>query len=315
VKPGLFDDVQRFFRLYRSGGPFEFHENMDPGDHNYEAGNREAMYRFLNRVFKTQIPVPEPPIVSAEIRTYDELVVGLPPNNETFVSLARRRLPASPSGGGRDALRKLLRYAPIGITHVWPVDSTRSQGVETRLLRIDYADRLPASATWAKSIAAPPGAPLTVILDDRGKKAAAAEVAHRVDRGEQVLALDPVLMGSATPGPNNHAIYSLMINAAGERSLGREAAQLIAIARHLAPQGGVRIESRGMRTQLLALAAAALEPDLVTSVLTRDGIRSWRTLYDKPVGYLDFPEVFVPDLGLHFDIPQLEALVKGLEKR
>jgi dienelactone hydrolase len=315
VKPGLFDDVQRFFGLYPSGGPFEFHENMDPGDHNYEADNREAMYRFLNRAFRTQIPVPEPAIVPAEIRTYDELVVGLPPKNETFVSLARRRLPATPSGGGRDALRKLLRYAPVGITHIWPVDSTRSQGVETRLLRIDYDNRLPGSATWAQSIAAAAGAPLTVILDDRGKKAAGADVAHRVNRGEQVLALDPLLIGSATPAPNNHAIYSLAIGTAGERALGLQAAQLISIARHLAPKGGVRIESRGMRTQLLALAAAALEPGVFSSVLSRDGIRSWRALYEKPVSYLDFPEVFVPDLGVHFDIPQLEALVAGLERR
>jgi dienelactone hydrolase len=315
VKPGLFDDVQRFFRLYSPPGPFEFHENMDPGDHNYEADNRERMYRFLNQVFQTRIPVPEPPEVPAEIRTYDELVVGLPANNETLVTLARRVLPAAPAGGDRARLAKLLRYAPVGITHVWPVDSTRSQGVETRLLRIDYANRLPASATWVKSIAAPANAPLTIVLDDRGKKSAAAEVAHRANRGEQVLAFDPLLIGSTTPAPNNHAIYALTIGAAGERALGHQAAQLIAIARQLSPDRPVRIESRGMRTQLVALAAAALEPRLFGAVLTRDGIRSWKALFDKPVGYPDFPEVFVPDLGAHFDIPQLEQLVPGLERR
>jgi hypothetical protein len=54
--------------------------------------------------------------------------------------------------------------------------------------------------------------------------------------------------------------------------------------------------------------AAALEPSAFSQVVVRGGIRSMGELLDKPVEYLDAPDLFCLDLYREFDVPQLAAL-------
>jgi hypothetical protein len=65
-----------FFKLYGREDVFRWYENRDPGTHNYQLANREQAYRFFSQQFgmpamEREIPAGE------EIRSYDELVVGL----------------------------------------------------------------------------------------------------------------------------------------------------------------------------------------------------------------------------------------------
>ncbi|PYV36376.1 MAG: hypothetical protein DMG06_30870, partial [Acidobacteria bacterium] len=89
VKPLLFDVVGPVFRLYQKEDVFEWHENRDPGTHNYQLDNRLQAYRFFSKHFS--LPIIENEIPSeAEVKSYDELVVGLPKDNLTILGLARK---------------------------------------------------------------------------------------------------------------------------------------------------------------------------------------------------------------------------------
>jgi len=102
-----------------------------------------------------------------------------------------------------------------------------------------------------------------------------------------------------------------MFSALGERPLGIEAAQLIAAARWLrqtrrAPS--VRLVSRGIRSQVVALTAKALEPAVFDTVVVIDGMKSFQHLLDTPVEYQAAPDLFCRDLYQEFDIQQLAQL-------
>jgi hypothetical protein len=102
-----------------------------------------------------------------------------------------------------------------------------------------------------------------------------------------------------------------MLSATGDRLLGMQAAQLIAVAHWLREQTGatsVRVESTGPRSQAAALVAAALQPSLFSALEIRDGFRSFQRLLDEPVAYAAAPELFCLDLYRDFDIDDLMAL-------
>jgi hypothetical protein len=90
-----------------------------------------------------------------------------------------------------------------------------------------------------------------------------------------------------------------------------EAAQLIQIAswmkRRPAP-AGLRLEVNGIRNQTVALVAAALEPELFSSIVVDEGMPSLRFLLDAPVPYSEAPDLFCLDLYKYFDLDRLAAM-------
>jgi len=123
--------------------------------------------------------------------------------------------------------------------------------------------------------------------------------------------VDLFFTGDAAPEKPAPHHYAQMFSTLGERPLGIETAQLIAAAQWLretrrAPS--VRLVSRGIRSQVVALAAEALEPALFDTVLVKDGMKSLRYLLDAPVTYEAAPELFCLDLFKEFDIEQLAQL-------
>ncbi|MBI3668069.1 MAG: hypothetical protein HY236_17860 [Acidobacteria bacterium] len=192
--------------------------------------------------------------------------------------------------------------------------------METRSYCFVLDHGLSAAGVWLKAIAAPVTAPATVILNDKGKKAAAAEVSDRVNRGEQVLAVDLLFTGDGAPQKPGPSDYTQMLASVGERPLGMEAAQLVGLARWLSKISGgrqVRLETTGIRSQVAARVAAALEPGLFSAVVVRDGMPSLRHLLDAPVEYQDAPDLFCLDLFKEFDLDRLAemAMPGGRESR
>jgi len=152
------------------------------------------------------------------------------------------------------------------------------------------------------------------VIADGGRKTSSAEVSARVNRGEQVLALDVLFTGEMVPGPRASGFVNLFATL-GERALGIQAAQLIAAGQWmqaLSGQGKVRVEASGMRTQVIALTAAALGPGVFSEVLVRNGIQSLRHLFDAPVEPRAAPELFCLDLYKGFDIDVLTKLASPL---
>jgi hypothetical protein len=101
-----------------------------------------------------------------------------------------------------------------------------------------------------------------------------------------------------------------MIYTTGDRPLGIEAAHLIGIANWLKQRGAasVRVEASGMRNQVVTMVAAALDPSMFSEVVVRNGIASLRYLIDKPVPYMEAPDLFCLDLYKVTDLDRLSEL-------
>jgi dienelactone hydrolase len=323
VKPLTLDALKPIYRLYGREEALQWHENRDPGTHNYQLDNRLEAYRFFSKQFN--LPVTEKEIPSdAEIKSYEELVVGLPPNNLTILGLARKLgvsisrppVPEEPNARKqwanekRNSLKELVRYKPVQMERAWLIANTKNKGVETKSYLFSMNNGLSANAVWLRAIGNPETAPVTIILHDQGKKAASVEVSDRVNRGEQVLAADLLFTGDAWAKLDS-ADYQQILHGVGERPIGMEASQLIEIARWIGRHAGltqVRVESTGIRNQVAALIASALEPELFSEVLVRDGMASLAYLLEKPVAFNQAADLFCLDLYKEFDLDRLESV-------
>ena len=323
VKPLIYDGIRPFFRLYGKEDVFQWHENRDPGTHNYQLDNREHAYRFFSQQFG--IPTVEKEIPAGqEIKAYEELVVGLPKDNLTILDLARKIASAArrspiPSGSTarsawanseRQKLNSVARCKPVRLARIWTLANTKNKGLETLSYLFEMDNGLAASGVWVKGIDAPRDAPVTLVLDDQGRKAAAADVSARVNRDEQVLALDLTFFGDTWKDLEPFS-YVQILDGEGERAVGIQAAQLIEIAEWLRRRTGaqkVRLESRGIRTEAIALVVAALQPDVFSDVVVHEGMASLDYALQVPVTFQNAPELFCLDLYKEFDMDRLAAM-------
>jgi len=323
VKPLIYDGIKPFFKLYGKENDFQWHENRDPGNHNYQLDNRLQTYLFLSKYFNLPPITSEIP-VGQEIKSYDELVVGLPKDNLTILGLARKigkeitRQPVPSdaaertlwAGSERQALAKVTRYKPVSLASAWIIANTKNMGVETMSYLFNMSNGLNANGVWLKGIASPDKGPVTIVLNDKGKKAAGGDVADRVNRDEQVLALDLLFTGDAWKDLAPH-LYAEILAGLGERPLGMQAGQLIEVARWCQKMGGVqrvRLEVTGIRNQVAALVAAALEPNLFSAVVVHEGMPSLAYLLEAPITYQEAPELFCLDLYKEFDLDRLVTI-------
>jgi hypothetical protein len=185
--------------------------------------------------------------------------------------------------------------------------------VETRSYQFLLANGLSAAGVWAKTIASAEGAPATIVLNDKGKKASDGVVSDRLNRGDQVLAVDLLFTGDAAPNQEDFEEFPLLLATTGDRALGMEAAQLIALAQWLRKNTGaqkVRVESSGIRNQVAALIAADLEPTLLSEVVIHEGMPSLKHLLDAPVKFESAPDLFCLDLLKEFDIDRMATLAE-----
>jgi len=330
VKPYVFDQVLPFFALFGKPDNLKWHENRDPGTHNYQLDNRLQAYQFFAGQFGLPAVPAEIP-AGADIKSYKELAVGLPKDNLTILGLAKQMAagierPAIPSEANaksewarseREKLRELVRYQPSSLKHPWAAANTKDKGVETRSFRFELSNGLSATGVWVKAIATPESAPATVMLNDEGKGSAAAEVSERVNRGEQVLALDLLFTGDASPedtwAKDKPQYLAQLMTTMGDRPLGVEVSQLIAITQWLQKTGhasNIRLECSGMRNQVRALIASALEPALYSEVVVHQGVRGLSYLLDAPILFDRAPDLFCLDLYKEFDLDRLAALVE-----
>jgi dienelactone hydrolase len=330
VKPFVFDPIKPFFRLYGQESALAFHQNTDVSAHNYGLDNRQHAYAFLVKYFHLSTGAAEIP-VGQDIKNYDELRVGIPKDNLTILGLALRiadqlKHPSMPSDlseraawavSQRRTLRDVVRYHPITVTHAFAESNTYHNQVESLSYRFEMSNRLGATGVWLKEVQTNAQAPLTIVLNDGGRKAAASqkwdripEVADRMERGDQVLVLDLLFTGDGVPSQPTE-LFTEMLAATGERPLGMESAQLISLA-HWAQEtwspATIRLETTGIRSQVISLVAADLEPHLFSQLENWGGMRSLGYLLNKPVPYGAAPDLFCLDLYKDFDISKMEAL-------
>jgi hypothetical protein len=125
-----------------------------------------------------------------------------------------------------------------------------------------------------------------------------------------VAAVDPFYFGESSLGQRDF-LFGLLVSSLGERPLGIQAGQVAASARWLAARhgGAVEIEAHGPRTSLIALVAAALEPDAISGVRLHGGWQTLRAVFDQNISAQQMPEMFAFGLLAEFDIEQTRQLV------
>ena len=338
VKPAVYDAVTPFFALYGRAPNLGWYENVEPGTHNYERDNRRTAYRFFAQQLGLSAPAVDP-ATEDDVKSAAELTVGVPADNLTILGLAktladRVQHPPLAAVGARAAERAklagVLRYRASGVARSWRLWSAQREEMTTLSYRLELDDGLGATAVWLSPTGARADAPLTIVLHDRGRLAADDVVARSLSRGEHVLALDLLFFGEmvpeqpVSPGADlgvdatarpqrTGANYQMLVNTLGARPLGIQAGHLLGVARWatgIAGRRRVRVETTGVRTQLVALAAAALEPHTLDAVVTRDALPSLRALLDERVQFRVAPEVFCLDLYREFDVDRLTALAE-----
>ena len=335
VRPYVFDPVVPFFRLYGKADAFQFYQSTLISAHNYALEDQAQAFAFFIKHFHLTADSREIP-VGQYVKTYDELKGGIPDDNLTILGLARKMAngltrPPVPVGQAeltawadsqRAKLRGVVRYHPVAVSHIMRVANTHHNQVESVSYRFETSNGLSSTGTWLKEVQVGDPAPLTIVINDKGKKGAATEiwdkefeVAHCLERGEQVLAVDLMGMGDAAPDQPFDLIAE-MLAATGERPLGMEAAQLISVARWAQEQWApsqIRLEGTGIRSQVISLVASALEPRLFSQVELQGGMHSLSYLLEEPVEFKDAPDLFCLDLYKEFDLERLAALAKPVD--
>jgi len=324
VKPYIYDRVRPFFRLFGKEDDLAWHENRDPGTHNYQLENREQAYGFFSKHFGLPITPNEIPS-DDEIRPAEELAAGLPPQNLTIVGLARKLAgqiarPAIPTGSERaswiksqrEHLKGVIRYSPVSVENVWRMNNTKNLGLETLSYRFDFSNGLSATGIWFKAVSAS-DRPVTIVLADEGYKAAGELVSEHVNRGEQVLALDLLFNGATAP--ENPADWEMLVATTGDRPLGLEAAQLLAVAAWLRTNKArsISVVTEGIRNQVIALTSAALEPAAFARTESRQSMASLDYLLKHSVPFRSAPELFCLDLYRYFDLDRLALMAGPIE--
>ncbi len=322
--PPLEEAARPAFRLHGKEESLRTHVNDDPGTHNFEVDNRQALYRMIGDHWfagsKTwdarEIPCKE------EIRTAAQLEVELPKENADFNALARSlaaalpRDPALPGDGPaaakwreerRALLRGILRARDLKVA-AEEVGSGTSGGVRYSWwrLRMDDAFTVPVVELVPAG-----GEPVSTVLlvSEAGRASAVADAERLLAGGARVLAIDPFYFGESKIAQKDW-LFAILLASVGERPLGLQAAQLAAAARWAEGRfkGAPRIVALGPRSSLAALAAAGLEEKAVAGLELHRAYGSLKEILEQSMAVNAAPELFCFGLLEAFDVRQLVAL-------
>lgn len=321
--PPLLDAAQPTFALFDRAASLRWHVNDDPGTHNFDVDNRQALYRMIGDFFfpdRADFDARE--IASDdEIKTAEQLDVALPTPNQDFHSLAlalSRDLPRiddpppAPAAATRwraeltSRLRKVVRAKDSTVTATEVERDSRADvtAIQWRLL-VDADWTLPAV-----ELAGPRAQRTALVVADGGRATVAGPAARLMADGYRVIALDPAFVGEARlrVGP---WLFPVLVAAVGERPLGIQASQIAAAARWAAERHGgpVTLVSIGPRSGVRVQLAAALEGDAIAGLELHDALGSLKEALERDWTVSDAPEMFCFGLLECCDLRHLAALV------
>jgi len=321
----LLDAAGPMFRLFDKADALRSHVNEEPGTHNYEVDNRQALYRMLGDFFyagSADFDAKEIPS-DGEVKTAEQLKVELPDPNEDFHTLALalgRSLPrggelpqdAAAAAGWQTERRQRLRDV-VRAKDYQAIIATEA-GRETKGDVTAVYWRLMMDSDWTVPVVELTGqrADKTAILvADGGRQAVAANASQLLRDGYRVLAVDPFYFGESKIRQSDW-LFALLVATVGDRPLGLQAGQLAAVARWSAGRDSaapVTLVAIGPRTSVFALVAAGLETQAVAAVELRQSLGSLKEVIERNAAVAESPELFCFGLLECCDVQQLTALV------
>ena len=319
----LVETAAPIYRLFGRESNLRTHVNQDPGTHNYLKDNREAFYKMVGDQFfpgQTDDSTEEIPS-DAEIKTFDQLKVSLPPDQATLHSLTMalgRDLPRDAAlplekpaalawqAARRELLAEVVRYHGYSI-RAEAVGSGSRDGLTANLWKL-HADTTWTIPAVEFSREEPEGT--TILIVDAGRRGVGALVDELVGKGRRVLAVDVFDVGESKIAEKVY-LWNLYVSTVGERPLGLKASQLAAVARWAATSrrpGPVSILADGPGASIIALVAAGLEPRAIGDLEVRRAPASLKEPIETATPIDKAPDRFCFGLLESFDLPQLVAL-------
>lgn len=331
--PPLVAAAKPVYELLKAGDKLGTHVNQDPGDHNFLADNRKALYRFIGTHFfgKSGSDLDQfatEKDLEKEVKTQAELKMDLPANQKSLIGLASELAANLPKNSafpteknaaeiwileGRKRLRDVLKLpeapSPLYDTFTPIGDREHFDGLirQANLVRVADTWSVPFVEIFPEK-AKPKQT--TFYLADKSPSEFAGDAQTRLAAGERVVSCTPYYFGELKPSHHNY-LFSLMLGTVGDRPLGLEARQLAAAISMDRSRLGqpVRLEAKGKRATLVALCAAALVGEgQLTEVILHDSLGSLKQVIEEKMSYNDAPDLFTFGLLEQFDIKQLAAL-------
>ncbi len=289
-----------YFALFHAADRLTYHINFDPG-HNYGQDNREAFYRLLRDAFyggSSSFAVAEIPS-AGEVRSAAQLHVEVPSDNLDFHSIAMR-LSRNLRDKSDRTLAEVVRAKDYKIT-AHPGFEQNVDGVEVRhwQMQMDQDWTVPVVDLGPRNQASP-----VILLGDEGRAQLGAEAQRLLAQGRRVIAVDPFYLGESKISKRAF-LFALLVSSVGDRPLGIQASQIVAIARWL--HDPVSIEAVGPRSSLIASVAAALDKTAIRKVETHGALVSLKEVIEKNMTVEQAPELFCFGLLDGYDIPQINA--------
>ncbi|MFO0872008.1 MAG: hypothetical protein U0935_24030 [Pirellulales bacterium] len=324
--PPLVAAARPAYQLWGATDQLQEHVNQDPGTHNFERDNRQALYRFLaaqgfaapGREFPVE-EFPSEPLV----RTAEQLQVPLPAENLDLHRLAlnaSRGLPRSApwpaTTEGVDQwraerlaqLRETTRFPQVSL-QAQLLEESRQEDLVVRHWRLRIGDQWTVPATELEPAGKSPVTGTWLVVSQRGRRTLTPQITNWIGQGRRVLAIDPLFWGESEVKERAY-LHQLLVTTVGSRPVGLQAAQLAAAARWLQERqlSPVHLAALGPRACLAALVTSALEPAVAAAEL-HEGLGSLHEVLEQDLSYEQAPELFCFGLLEHFDISGLTALV------
>lgn len=325
AKESVYNPIKPFYELFGKADDFVFYENKIPGTHNYDKDNREQLYRFLNKYFIDESKRIDGDIPSdSEVLKYDDLVVGIPENNENFFTLASKimkDLPKNhPPKGDPDSLKEWQEDSRKKLRDILRLDqlSVRSEiereGFIGKYKTVSYKIKMNDSFTIPCIAIYNPESNIksvNIVFSDSGKVNLSEYILGKISESSATLMIDPLFMGECIPIRGPVWQYVQMISTAGKRTLGIQTAQVGAIIEWACQEFGVdkvSLSAKGWNSCLIAIMACGLYNHRINEVSIDDYLESLKMLIENHLDYETYPSLFCFGLLEQFDIPELIEL-------
>ena len=320
--PPLLEAAAPLYKLYDKEKNLRSHVNEVPGDHNYEKENREEFYKMLGEFFFPSNATFNSTEIScdSEIKTKAQLDVPLPEGNLDLHRIAMQlaaKLPRTADAPAslssfmkwqqmtRAKLSLKIKPARFGVAPEKTGEEERD-GIKARFwkLKVNYEWTVPVT-----ELSRGETTNAVIVLADKGRAGAAVEIENFLSAGRRVYAVDPFYFGESKISSHDY-LFALLIAAVGDRPLGQQASQIIAISRWAQSTNGgpVTVAAIGPRTSLIALVASALEPRAIASLELHGSFGSLKEIIEQDWTVNQAPEVFCFGLLDAVDIRHLTAL-------